>query len=70
MSRECQTGSFEEFLDPGQALEAIHDRKVLERSSCIDPEANNITTLLRTIVRQQYITDTKTLEHVCAMYMH
>ena len=51
MSREYKPNSFEEFLDPGQALDAIREQQILERASCIDPDARNITALLRTIVR-------------------
>ena len=51
MSREYKPNSFEEFLDPGQALDAIREQQILERASCIDPDAGNITILLRTIVR-------------------
>ena len=53
MSRESQNGSFEEFLDPGDALNSINERQVFERASCIDPDADNITSLLHTIVRLQ-----------------
>ena len=44
------TGQYPQFHDPGDALDHVAEKRLLEKTACFDPEADEINKLLRHVV--------------------